>query len=293
MRQLIFVAVFLCSGTLFSHADAQSTRIPPICQKIEPLYSPFPTPQPGDWQYVNREPGQTFAQYVRAKPVVATKKRSILYVQTLGETTDAEREMIEISCDYLRIFYNLRVKELPSLPLETVPSRAQRRHPETGEHQLNATYIIQSIMIPRLPEDAAAYLMFTTTDLWPGDDWNFCFGLASYQARSGVWSLARHGDASDPDERTQYLRRTLRIAAHETGHMFSIYHCIEYRCGMNGSNSLEEADGIPLEFCPQCLAKLRVATKIHFMNRWKKLLEFYEKHGLEPEAEFVRQCLED
>src|SRR3712207_7363776 len=38
------------------------------------------------------------------------------------------------------------------------------------------------------------------------------------------------------------LLRTLKIAAHETGHMFSVRHCTKYECVMNGSNHLGETD---------------------------------------------------
>ena len=50
--------------------------------------------------------------------------------------------------------------------------------------------------------------------------------------------------------------RTAQTATHETGHMFGIRHCIAYECGMNGSNHAEERDRQPLEFCPECQAKL-------------------------------------
>ena len=56
--------------------------------------------------------------------------------------------------------------------------------------------------------------------------------------------------------RTLCAIRTAMTATHETGHMFGIRHCIAYQCGMNGSNHSDERDRQPLEFCPECQAKL-------------------------------------
>lgn len=42
------------------------------------------------------------------------------------------------------------------------------------------------------------------------------------------------------------LRRTLMIAAHETGHVLTMQHCIAAQCLMNGVNNQEERDRTPL-----------------------------------------------
>jgi hypothetical protein len=63
------------------------------------------------------------------------------------------------------------------------------------------------------------------------------FGQASLADRVGVWSIYRNGEIDgDETERRKFLRRTLKTALHETGHMLGIPHCIAFECGMNGSN---------------------------------------------------------
>ena len=62
--------------------------------------------------------------------------------------------------------------------------------------------------------------------------------------------------ARSPADYEICLRRTIGTALHETGHMFGIPHCIAYECCMNGSNHLAEKDARPLDFCPECTAKL-------------------------------------
>jgi hypothetical protein len=42
---------------------------PDLERKLRPLADPLPPPRPGDWLAEHDEPGQTFAEYLDAKPV--------------------------------------------------------------------------------------------------------------------------------------------------------------------------------------------------------------------------------
>ena len=42
---------------------------PELEQKLRPLADPLPPPRPGDWLAEHDEPGQTFAEYLDARPV--------------------------------------------------------------------------------------------------------------------------------------------------------------------------------------------------------------------------------
>ena len=282
---LIFV-IAVSAGFCNACAAAE----PMTFNKLKALAEPFPQPQPGSWQYEQKEPGQTFSQYKAGRPAVATAKRKVIYVQILGRMSDSQKTVVDKAVEYLGLFYGLKTQALPPLDASVVPISARRIHP-MGQRQFNATYICEKVLLPRCPEDAAAYIAFTADDLFPAPEWNFCFGYAMYQQRVGVWSLARNGNPDNPDEAKTVLRRTLRIASHEVGHMFSMRHCIAYKCNMNGVNSLEEADVTPLYLCPECLRKLNYATKVDYVARWRKLEKFYSENGLDDEAEFMRKCL--
>ena len=71
---------------------------------------------------------------------------------------------------------------------------------------------------------------------------------------------------------------------HETGHMFGIRHCIAYECGMNGSNHSDERDRQPLEFCPECQAKLWWTLGLDPLLRSRALEEITRRHGFEGTA---------
>jgi len=143
------------------------------------------------------------------------------------------------------------------VPLADIPGRARRTHPEWGDEQILATYLLHEVLEPDRPEDALAYLALTASDLWPGAGWNFVFGQANLRQRVGVWSLYRNGDPGEGDAAFALcLRRTLATATHETGHVLTMKHCIAFACLMNGSNHREESDSRPLHLCPVCLRKL-------------------------------------
>ena len=122
-------------------------------------------------------------------------------------------------------------------------------------------------------------------DLWPGPGWNFVFGQASLKERVGVWSMARNGVADGDEACAGCARCARQTATHETGHMFGIRHCIAYECGMNGSNHAEERDRQPLEFCPECQAKLWWTLRLDPARAQRALEAMARRHGLERVAE--------
>jgi archaemetzincin len=135
--------------------------------------------------------------------------------------------------------------------------------------------------VPLLPNDAAALVAFTSEDLYPDDSVNYVFGEARLEKRVGVWSLDRLDDNTDPQN---YLIRTLKIAAHETGHMFSMRHCTKYECLMSGTNNLAETDRRPLDTCPECTAKICWLSDIAIGERYRRLIQFCKNGGLDSEA---------
>ena len=83
------------------------------------------------------------------------------------------------------------------------------------------------------------------------------------------------------------LRRSAKVLVHETAHMFSLAHCIYFRCVMNGSNHLRESDSRPLALCPVCLHKLQYSIGFDVSERYRRLLEFYRNTGFDFEADWV------
>ena len=287
-------AIMLCFGSCGGAADrrAQET-LPETFQRLLPLHKKLGQPAPGDWLDQHYEPGQTYGEYVRSKPVRPDAKRRVIYVQPLGDFTKTERKVIRLTAEYMEAYFNLQVKVLDDLPLSLIPAKARRVHPSWKIPQILTTYVLDKVLAPRLPKDAVAYIAFTTSDLWPGEGWNFVFGEASLSDRVGVWSLYRYGDPDAGEEAFRlFLLRAIKVGTHETGHMFSMQHCTLYECNMCGSNHLREADRCPLWLCPVCLAKLCFATGAEPVKRYERLAAFCKAQGLKREQEFFEKSIE-
>jgi len=266
------------------------SRLSAAIDAVEGLHRPLGKPLPGDWLTHFPEPGQTFAEYLRGNPTLPGEKRRFLYVQPLGGFTGAQRKVIALTAAYMERFFNIPVRLEREKPLPAVPENARRTHPAWGDEQILTGFLLDKVLRPGLPDDAHALIAFTASDLYPGEDSNFVFGQAYMSGRVGVWSLYRLGDPGRGAEDFRlFLRRTLKIATHETGHMFNIAHCTKYECNMNGSNHLEETDRHPLATCPECTAKICWATAYNPRVRYERLAAFCREHGLTQEEQFFQQ----
>lgn len=308
--RLIYIAIIfsLLSASSCSHAakEPQKQSAINVAQKatsgpdvdrlkaaidaVKGLHTPMGEPLPGDWLTTYKEKGQTFDEYLHDNPTLPGGKRRILYVQPLGQFTRTQLKVVALTAKYMELFFNLPVRLEPEKPLPAIPESARRVHPVWGDKQILTNYLLMEVLRPTLPEDAHALIAFTTSDLYPGEEMNFVFGQASINERVGIWSLYRLGapDKSAHDFRL-FLLRTLKIATHETGHMFSLLHCTKYECNMNGSNHLGETDRHPLDACPECMAKICWATAYNPRLRYEKLAAFCQEQGLTQEQRFFEE----
>jgi archaemetzincin len=258
-------------------------------EKLRPLADPLPPPRPGDWLAEHDEPGQTFDEYLDARPVHKSDKLTTIYLCLVGEFTDAQRRILDLIQEYLAVFFDCPVKVNRQLPLDSIPARARRTHLSWGDEQVLTGYILHEVLKPERPADALAYVALTASDLWPGKDWNFVFGQASLRQRIGIWSIYRNGD---PDTEFQLcLRRTLGTASHETGHILGMRHCTAYLCLMNGSNHQEEKDRRPMHLCPVCLRKLCWNLQVQPVPYLGRLEAFCRQHGFDAEGGWYERAM--
>ncbi len=266
--------------------------LPAKYRKLLPLHTRLGKPKPGDWLDRHAEPGQTYREYVKSDPVRPDAKRRALYIQPLGEFKGTQRKIVSLTAQFMEIYFEVPVKVQKDLPLSIIPAEAQRVHSTWGDKQVLTGYVLDKVLRPKLPEDAVASIALTTSDLWPGEGWNFVFGEASLENRVGVWSIYRNGDPDKNEAELKLcLRRTIKTATHETGHMFGMYHCVYYECNMCGSNHRAESDSRPLWLCPVCLAKLCWAAGADPEKRFERLAAFAKENGLEEERAFYEKSL--
>lgn len=257
-------------------------------------FAPIATPRRGDWLMFHREPGQTFDEYRYAGFARADEKRHTIYLLPLGEFPPDEAPPLERLREYAAAFFQTEVKVLPAYfphDLEFDP-----RENEFTHKRQRLTRAILGWLHPRVPADALCLLAITMDDLYPDPKWNFVFGEATLEDRVGVYSFARYDPAFFGEKRSEAwrdvaLRRAAKILAHETAHMFGLYHCIYFDCVVNGANSLEESDAQPLHACPVCLRKLRHALRFDPIARYRRLQEFYRAQKWFEDADWVERQL--
>jgi len=257
-------------------------------------FAPIPAPKPGDWLAEHREVGQTFDDFVRVSPTKPDTLRDKIFLQPLGQFPEGRSVPLETLKAYSTAFFAMDIEVLPPLAIDGSQLRT-RINPISRNRQVFTPDILMFLR-SRLALDAFCLLAITMEDLYPDPSWNFVFGQASLRDRVGVFSFARYDPAFYGEERGKdyqeiLVRRSCKVLAHEIGHMFSLQHCIFFRCVMNGSNHLQESDARPLSRCPVCLRKLHFSIGFDVVDRYHKLLDFYQRAGFAPETQWVARRL--
>jgi archaemetzincin len=248
-----------------------------------------------DWLSMQGEPGQTFEQFVRAKPNRPDGRRNRIYLQPLGEFPPGTGPSFQKLRELTEAFFQMDVVVRPPLDLSGQGITSRKNWPMG--HQQVRTGDLLAFLAKRLPGDAYALLGLTMQDLYPDERFNFVFGQASTRARVGIYSFARYdprfyGEERPADWQRTMLRRSCKILAHEASHMFGIHHCTAYHCLMNGSNSLEETDLHPLDVCPVDLRKLHRSIGFDVIGRYEDLRDFCRREGFAPEAAWFQQRID-
>ena len=117
-------------------------EIKALQEQLRPLHGKLGKPGPGDWLVSHPEAGQTFQQYLACDPVTPQGKRSVLYVQPLGDLTAGQRKVVVLSAEYLGLFYGCEVKVQEDVPLSVIPEGARRTHPTWGVKQVLTTHAL-------------------------------------------------------------------------------------------------------------------------------------------------------
>lgn len=263
--------------------DERAERLIRQKESVREFFAPMRV-ESGDWLDSQREAGQTFEEYIASNPTLPTAERRTIYIQPIGKFNADQRRAIRLTAEYMRAFYSLPVKLNADRALGDVPPDKKRLIEYRNNLQIRTQYFLDDVLPKLLPDDAAALIAFTNYDLYPGDTWAFVFGQATLSQRVGVWSLYQFALPGRKTDLSVFIDRTLKVAMHETGHMFSMKHCTEYECLMAGTNHLAETDRRPLDNCPECMAKLAWAMNYEPAVRYDALSKFWSKHDREKEA---------
>jgi archaemetzincin len=287
--KVIFIILFLIIGSLYSCVEKSMEE---KLHELSSLDIKLHEPKPGEWLAAHPEKGQTLAEYQKANPISVNGTQNCIYIQPIGTFSGQQKKVVDFTVQYVNLFFGLKTIQLPVITEESIPKEHKRVIDGINE-QLDATYINNSVLPKIVPKNGIVIMAITAKDLYPDPTWNYVFGLANYKERTGVSSIYRY---VNPDfSRTAYglcMKSLIKTSTHEIGHMFSMKHCINAVCLMNGVNSLSEADAKPTFLCSECLQKLH--WNLHFDNakRFKSLIAFFKTHGLEEDVAVLEKELE-
>ncbi|WP_347216307.1 archaemetzincin [Chryseobacterium sp.] len=244
------------------------------------------TPKSGSWRYNHDEKFQQFEDFQKSKKIKPEPGKNTIYLQPIGNFNELQKKEIDLTKEYLKIYFQLETKILPVLPNSIFPKNVKRIFKD-GQEQIWAGYVLDSFLIKRKPKDAVILMGITERDLYPIPEWNYVFGLASYEKGVGVTSIYRFANGHLMDSNfNESLLRVMKISSHEIGHMFGITHCLTANCVMNGTNTLSETDFHYARACSLCQKKLNSGISYNNKKRLIELKGFFEKNHLN--SEFLR-----
>jgi archaemetzincin len=257
-------------------------------------FDQIPVPKAGDWLAEHPEAAQTFEDFVRSKRSKPDGQRNKIYLQPLGDFPKGRSPSVETLKQYTAAYFAMDVGVLS--PVATSEYKLTTRINPLTENRQILTSDVLTLLKTKLPTDAFCALAITMEDLYPDPSWNFVFGQASLHERVGVFSFARYdpafyGEKRGEDYQKVLLRRSCKVLVHEMAHMFSLAHCIFFKCVLNGSNHLQESDSRPLWLCPVCLRKLQFSIGFDVADRYGSLLRVYRKIDFNHEARWVAKRL--
>lgn len=259
-------------------------------------FSYLPKPLDGEWLSVNKETGQTFKNYVRlANKKYKTLNKTqdhILLVPLVYEGHVVSDFILNGLSEFLEIFYDSTVKVGEKFDLHgRCTARDYNKYKQIDENRTLS--IVKTLKTKNISCVAA----ITQCDIIDFRRQSFVFGITEPDLRVCVSSLARYNPSfydEDDAEMTeqQKLLKACSVVSHEIGHVFGLEHCIYYRCVMNGSNSLDEDEKLPLHFCSVCLKKMHFLLNFNIENRYVRLMEFFKKYAYQVEYKWHKNIVD-
>jgi archaemetzincin len=165
-----------------------------------------------------------------------------IHIVPIGQVNAEVLEAVEMSVWQM---LGLDVRRMP--PLDD-PGYAF----DESRGQYGSALILRDLL-KRAPREAVRVLGVTELDLFI-PMLSFVFGHAQVNGRAAVVSFARLRQEFYhlPSNNTLTLSRAIKEAMHELGHTFGLTHCVDTRCVMSLSNTVQQVDGKADELCMSC-----------------------------------------
>ena len=109
--------------TVNPHTPTENVH-PDIEDRLRSLAEALERPRAGDWLSENDERGQTFRQYLAANPVRRNRELTTIYLCLIGTFDEAQQSVLDLTREYLGLFFNSPVVVQRTVPISEIPARA-------------------------------------------------------------------------------------------------------------------------------------------------------------------------
>ena len=172
--------------------------------------------------------------------------KELIGVVPLGEVPSLAVEVIAAN---ITAYYRWPADILPMRPI-----------PESAFDEARLKYNA-GILINKLDElDFEGYSKIVGVISWDMfiPIFNYVYGQAiqgGSLALISLFRLNRNADGSAPST-SLVFERAAKLALHELGHLFNLFHCNETKCIMHFSGVIEDLNTIPFYLCRDCARRL-------------------------------------
>ena len=244
--------------------------------QLLPFVTPMPNPLEGDWLTENDESSETLDEFSRKEKARFQPGEFRILISMYDATSS---EMTDLACGIVPSFYPGAITVMETT-LNFVDDAQLHRRPSIGfGEQILAEGLMAQV---KSREGSFAHLAITGADIYydarDRDDWGY--GYSNWEDGSAIVATPRCGDIFGFIGR----RRLIKLVLHEIGHLFYLPHCVLFRCLMNGINNDAELDAIPMELCPECIAKYVLLSGCCPKQRFIGLSKYWNKHNMKAEA---------
>lgn len=188
---------------------------------------------------------------MQPKKKTASRTPHSLCLVEMGRFTDLAVRVVAANLQAL-LGIRVDIRDPLDVPLKAFQER---------RGQYDAGFVLKHLSESSFPQ-CLRVLALTTVDLC-SPILTYVYGEAELGGRIAIVSnfRLRHdvdGGAAPAD---RYYERLVKVALHEVGHTFSLYHCDAPKCIMQFSPQIHDLDDLDIHFCERCEFVLRNAIK--------------------------------
>lgn len=180
-------------------------------------------------------------------------EKGCIVVLPIGKVPESALDAVS---DSISLYFNHHTRILSPLRTPQCAFDEQRR-------QYNAATIIRTLESINFEDDAKVVAIVNVDLFIP--IFTHVMGEAQEGGKFALVSMYRlmKGGVGNRPSTSKILKRLVKVALHELGHLFDVVHCADEKCLMHFAGNIQDIDHIMLNFCTYCERYLEASMKRH------------------------------